>query len=44
MQELKDKIKKLVSAGMDEYEAARKVIEEHSKVLLSKAEAIKKKL
>lgn len=41
---LADKVKKLMGTGVNEYDAVRQAIEEHSKVLISKAEALKKKV
>lgn len=42
--QVKEKIKKLTATGVNEYDAARRVIAEEVKVILSKAEAIKKKI
>lgn len=39
-----DKVKKLTLTNVNEYEAARQVIEEEAQILNSKAEALKKKL
>lgn len=41
---VKSKINKLVQSGMNEYDAARQVIDGEKKALVVKAEAIKKKL
>lgn len=38
------KVDKLIKANVNEYDAARQVITEDHKILLSKAEALKKKL
>ena len=42
--QIKEHIKKLMATGVNEFDAARQVINAHVKVLLSKAEAIKQKI
>lgn len=42
--QIKEQIKKLMATGVNEFDAARQVINAQIKVLLSKAEAIKQKL
>ena len=42
--QIKEQIKKLMATGVNEFDAARQVINAHVQVFLSKAEAIKQEI